>query len=99
MPWDSPHCASSSAADNSRLCVRGSPCGEAKLKRSTVSSMSGLRWARRRLQERGKVGKKRAVDDLDARAERVDVVGEQRKIGPGHGRGHFERETVVLQRF
>src|ERR1700756_102731 len=99
MPWDSPHCASSSAADKSPLCVRGSPCGEAKLKRSTVSNMSGLRWARSRPQERGKVGKQRAVDDLDAGAERIDVVGEQRKIGPRHSRGHFENEAVVLQRF
>src|ERR1700756_2469347 len=99
MPWDSPHCASSSAADNSRLCVRGSPCGEAKLKRSTVSNMSSLRWARRRLQERGKVGKQRAVDDLDAGANRVDVIGEQRKIGPGHVGGHFESEAAVLQHF
>ena len=52
------------------------------MKRSTVSNMSGLRWARRRLQERGEVGKQRAVDDLDAGAERVDVVGEQRKSDP-----------------
>ena len=32
-----------------------------------------------RLQERGKVGKQCAVDDLDAGAEGVDVVGEQPK--------------------
>ena len=41
IPRDSPHCASSSAAEISLPCVRGSPCGEAKLNRSTVSNMSG----------------------------------------------------------
>src|ERR1700751_3106147 len=96
MPWDSPHCASSSAADRSPLCVRGSPCGEAKLKRSTVSNKSRLR-CRRRPQERRKVREQRAVDDLDAGAKGVDVVGEQRKIGPWHISGHFQTEAVGLQ--
>src|SRR6516164_3367291 len=97
IPRDSPHCASSSAADKSLLCVLGSPCGEAKLNRSTVSNMSNLRLPRRRLQKRGKVGKQRAVDDLDAGAKGVDVVGEQRELGPGHVGGHFKGEAVVLQ--
>src|SRR3984885_11801222 len=78
MPWDSPHCANSRAADNSLLCVRGSPCGEAKLKRSTVSTTSGSVGARRGdgLNERGKVGKQRAVDDFDAGSKTIYVVGE-----------------------
>src|ERR1700743_1142707 len=68
MPWDSPHCANSSAADKSLLCVRGSPCGEAKLKRSTVSTMSGSGGTRRGdgFDERLEVGEQGAVDDLDA---------------------------------
>src|ERR1700742_2788357 len=101
MPWASPHCANSSAADNSLLCVRGSPCGEAKLKRSTVNNISGpnsLRVrSRRRLQECRKVGKQCAVHDLDAGSECVDVVGEQRELaGRGVGR-RFEGEAVVFQ--
>src|ERR1700704_4866388 len=82
MPWDSPHCANSRAVDNSLLCVRGFPCGEAKLKRSTVSTMSGSVGARRGdgLDKRGKVGEQRAVDDLDSGAERADVVGEHPEL-------------------
>jgi len=34
-----------------------------------------------RLQERRKVGKQRAIDDLDAGTEGVDVVSEQSQIG------------------
>src|SRR5271170_3237937 len=103
IPRDSPHCASSSAARISSLCVRGFPCGEAKLKRSTGSNIcelrSGVSRRRRRLQERRKVGKQRAVDDLDTGAERVDVVGEQREIRWRDVGGRFESEAVGLQRF
>ncbi len=83
IPRDSPHCANSSAAEISWPCVRGSPCGEAKLKRNTVSNICGLRsgFSRHlRLQERGKVGKQCAIDDLNAGSEGVDVVGEQGQI-------------------
>src|ERR1700726_1769784 len=84
MPRDSPHCAKSSAARISSPWVRGSPCGEAKLKRSTGSTMSSLRLRvgrrRGRLQERGKVWEQTAVDDLDTGTERVDVVREERQI-------------------
>src|ERR1700741_1377010 len=99
MPCDSPHCANSSAADNSLLCVRDSPRGEAKLKRSTVSNMSNLRWVRHRLQESGKVRKQRAVDYLDAGPERVNVIGEQRQVRRRDVGGGFESEAVVLQHF
>src|ERR1700733_14775960 len=99
MPWDSPHCANSRAVDSSLLCARGSPCGEAKLKRSTVNSMSGSvgTWRGDGLNERSEVWEQRAVDDLDAGAERVDVVGEHSELRVRYFSGHFEAETVVLQ--
>src|ERR1700678_4298861 len=102
MPRDSTHCANSSAARISSPWVRGSPCGEAKLKRSTGSTMSSLRLRvgrrRRRFQERGKVREQRAVDDLDTGAERVDEVGEQRQIRRRNVGGRLEGKAVGLQR-
>src|ERR1700744_4548923 len=63
MPWDSPHCANSSAAVSSLLWVRGSPCGDAKLKRSTVNTISGSYGARcgDGFDERGEVGEQCAI--------------------------------------
>src|SRR3984957_5343444 len=101
MPRDSLHCANSSAARISSPWVRGSPWGEAKLKRSTDSTMSSLRLSvgrrRGRLQERGKVREQRAVDDLDTGAERVDVVSEQRQIRWRNVGGRLEGKAVGLQ--
>src|SRR2546422_1045795 len=74
-------------------CVRGFPWGEAKLKRSTVSNTSGpAGLSGLGLHEGGEVGEQRAVDDLDAGAHGVDVVGEQRELRTGHPRyigGHL----------
>src|ERR1700727_2221085 len=101
IPRDSPHCANSSAARISSPWARGSPCGEAKLKRSTGSTMSSLRLRvgrrRRRPQERGKIREQSAVDDLDAGAERVDVVSEQRQIRWRNVGGRLEGKAVGLQ--
>src|SRR5207244_2565401 len=81
--------------------VRGSPCGDAKLKRSTGSTMSTLRLPagrrRRRLQERGKVGKQCPVHDLDAGAEGVDIISEQGQIRWRNVGGRFEGKAVCLQ--
>src|SRR6201995_1558451 len=101
IPRDSPHCANSSAARISSPWVRGSPCGEAKLKRSTGNTMSTRRSRigrrRGRLQERGKVREQLAVDDLDTGAERVDVIREQRQIRRRNVGGRLEGKAVGLQ--
>src|ERR1700749_469026 len=49
------------------------------------------------MQECWKVGKQCAVDDLDASAERVDVVGKQRKVWRRNISGCLEDAAVVLQ--
>src|SRR3984957_13583609 len=101
IPRDSPHCANSSAARISSPWVRGTPCGEAKLKRSTGGTMSALRLRvgrrRGRLQERGKVREQLAVDDLDTGAERVDVISEQGQIRGRNVGGRLEGKAVGLQ--
>src|ERR1700727_1209634 len=101
IPRDSPHRANSSAARISSPWVCGSPCGEAKLKRSTGSTMSTLRLRvgrrRGRLQERGKVRENVACDDLDTGAERVDVISEQGQFRWRNVGGRLEGKAGGLQ--